>query len=124
MGRAYIASCSEDEREAILKTLRSLNTPEGEIARDEARIAHIVQKVRKDGYATLRHQEGYPFRRFAVPIMAPGSVDGVLAAMAMFWYPSVMTLEDATNRHLGNIRQLAEDITVGLRAELACPDSL
>jgi hypothetical protein len=50
--RAYLAWCSEKERNEILERLRKLNRPGDGLARDPKRFDKILGETRRRGYAT------------------------------------------------------------------------
>jgi IclR family transcriptional regulator, mhp operon transcriptional activator len=52
VGRAYLAWCSEKERNEILERLRKLNRPGDGLARDPKRFDKILGETRRRGYAT------------------------------------------------------------------------
>jgi IclR family mhp operon transcriptional activator len=123
LGRAYFAACSDEERDAILQSIRSSNGPESAITADSARVERMVQAIRRVGYATIRQWPGSPARRIAIPIRASESAEDVLAAMVMFWYPSVMTVGQAARKYLDELNCLAARIATALHAELDSADS-
>src|SRR5436190_23165831 len=54
LGRAWLAWCADDEREATLALLRERTDSIGEKARDSAFVKKIIRETRKRGYATNR----------------------------------------------------------------------
>jgi IclR family mhp operon transcriptional activator len=52
VGRAYLAWCSEKEREEILQRLRKYNRPGDRLMHDPKRLDRILSETRQRGYAT------------------------------------------------------------------------
>jgi IclR family mhp operon transcriptional activator len=113
VGRAYIAFCSDEERELILGFVRAAGDPLA-ITEDPPRIAALLAQVRHDGYATTERPRANPTRSFAVPVMEPGVEESPLGSIAFFYYRTAMNHSEATRRYLGPVRALADEIAVGL----------
>jgi IclR family mhp operon transcriptional activator len=122
VGRVYLASCSDQEREAILKRLRKSDKPEDRLARDSKRLDKILAET---------HQRGYGVRD---PVFGGGAygnppVDDGLAAVAIplldrtrvhgsvniLWIKTAFTTEQFADRHLADLRAAAAEIVSSLR---------
>ena len=83
MGRAYLAYCAPDERDAHLRRFRA--DPERGFGPDDERdFSALLAEVRRDGYA-MRDPRTKPYRTttLAVPILAGGEVHA-LASISIF----------------------------------------
>jgi IclR family mhp operon transcriptional activator len=114
LGRAYFAFCSPQERQFVLKLIAAADP--GEIAESGGleQIDAMVERVRRDGYATIVWPSGDPTRSFSIPILDQGAADQPLGAVVMFYYASVMTEPEAVGTYLAPMRELADRIAAGL----------
>jgi IclR family mhp operon transcriptional activator len=116
MGRAYIAACSDAEREVILKLLAAHDPAEIEAAGGPAAIAKVVERVRASGYATIVWPSGDPWRSFSLPILDRRAGGQPLGSIVIFYYGSVMSEAEAVAKYLAPMRELAGTIAAGLEA--------
>jgi IclR family mhp operon transcriptional activator len=111
-GRAYLASCPEREREAVLRRLRERNVQGNELASDPEAVRQIVETTRRRGYAVRAPDFGGHYARtraesddgrssIAMPIRVEGRV---LGCVNLTWRMRVMTVADIARRHLGDLR--------------------
>lgn len=114
LGRAYIAFCSRKEREFILKVVGASEAPDAAAARHPDVVEAMIARVQRSRYATVQRSRTDPYRSFAVPILASRPAGEVLGSMVMFWYRSVMSERQATQRYLDKMYALAERIASGL----------
>jgi IclR family mhp operon transcriptional activator len=110
LGRAYLAFCSPREREFILTMLQSSDSAEAEFARSCERIDAMIDKIRLRRYATEPRGRPGPFRSLAIPIGGPRPGQDILGSMVMHWYGSVMSEQQAVQRYLGELYDLADQI--------------
>lgn len=89
IGRVYLAFCPEEERLAILKRLRKLDSKEGEIARKEEQVNQMLEHIqnkgyaeRKPGYWDVLADYGGQVSAIAVPVML---MDEVQATINLVW---------------------------------------
>ena len=80
LGRAYLAACSDEQREALLALLAQRTDWIGEMARDTQAVADTVRETRERGYAVnegewIREQH---FAAVAVPVRCGERLLGVL----------------------------------------------
>jgi IclR family mhp operon transcriptional activator len=125
LGRAYFSHVSENIQLDILGRIQLSEEPfnAGEI--DLSRVAHVVETTRTHGYAVpdpeylqqVYHGEA---TGFALPIF---DVSGVVAAISVMVPTQVMSLEDASQSLLPQLRELAQKISHALLRE-ASPASL
>jgi len=104
MGRAYLAFCSREERKALLDLLKRSDNQEDALAHERGVALAMLRKVRQQGYA-LREPGIRPVSRtLAVPIMDERRV---VATLGMTWIASAVSDEQAVERYLEPIRNLA-----------------
>jgi IclR family mhp operon transcriptional activator len=111
-GRAYLAFCSDDERELLLEqaNLKGANAPLDNVGDLDS----LLQRVRRDGYA-VRDRNIAPLRTLslAMPIMGDGKV---LAISSISFYRSAIS-DDRIKEHivqpLRTVTQRIED-TIGM----------
>jgi IclR family mhp operon transcriptional activator len=113
VGRAYLAACAAEEREVILRSLAAAGEPEA-IGEGLARTQAVLERTRRNGYATIGRPRDNPTRSFAVPIMEADAPESPLGAIAMFYYRTAMTEPQATQRYLEPMRELADQIALAL----------
>lgn len=94
-GRAYLAFCSDDEREILLEYAR-LN-PAGISLDNAADLDTLLQRVRRDGYA-VRDRNIAPLRTLslAMPIRGDGKI---LAVSSISFYRSAVS-DDRIKEHI------------------------
>jgi IclR family transcriptional regulator, mhp operon transcriptional activator len=122
VGRAYLAWCSEKERNEILERLRKLNRPGDGLARDPKRFDKILAETRRRGYATRDPSfvpvtdGGAPFPDGAAAIAVALS-DGtrVHGSINILWIKSAFTVEDFAARHLADLQAAAREIVSSLQ---------
>lgn len=114
MGRAYLAFCSDAEREEILGMLRASRAPEDRPAHDRRFIDKLVQETRARGYGVRDERYGVidlgaprQVCAIAVPVRQAGRV---LACLNCVWLKGVMDEAEVVARHLSSLRGAARDI--------------
>jgi len=113
LGRAYLAFCQADERSAMLAALQSSSHPEDVAARDADAMAHLIETVRTQGYATRDPAVRPVSNTIAVPVF-----DGerVVASIGLTYFTSTLTTEQAVERYLSQMRVAAGQISEALAA--------
>jgi IclR family transcriptional regulator, mhp operon transcriptional activator len=112
VGRAYLAYCSQAEREVILSFLRS--TDNGAISAPyDRRIDDMIEAVRGKTYATVERRPDDSSRSFAIPILSK-TTGAAVAAIAMSYYSSALTESQATGRYLEELYGIADQIASAL----------
>lgn len=120
-GRAYLAACEENEREAIIARLRPRDAAQG--GEDELRA--ILAETRSRGYATREPLHPWPDRSkqlvlrdgrrsMAVPIIAGG---GPVATINLTWPAKRGTDEAVVLRHLDALQHTARAIGAAVEAQ-------
>lgn len=111
-GRAYLAFCSEQEREAVLRRLRENGAPGNEKASDAGFVRELVRSGRRNGYGVRTPDFGGHFTRtrkdaddgrssMAMPIVLDGEV---LGCMNLTWRTKVISLARMAERHGDDLR--------------------
>ena len=121
-GRAYLAFCGEDERQAILQRLASSPDPGNYLARKPSAVEKILEETRKRGYGTRAADFGGHYEKtrreaddqrdsIAVPIWAGNEV---IAAVNLTWIHKVATVEQIVKTCLPHLTQATREISIKL----------
>lgn len=118
VGRAYLAFCPDEEREAVLARLRRSPAAQDRVVRHRARFAAVLKEVRLRGYATrdssfvggnFAFGSVYDDRVDAIAVPLIGR-DRVLGCINMVWFRGLFTAEEMAARHLHDLRNAAAEI--------------
>jgi IclR family transcriptional regulator, mhp operon transcriptional activator len=107
LGRAYLAYCSETERQSIVALLRNSHRPVDRPAGDPGYVAALVRSVRRAGYAVTPPVANDPISGLAVPV-SRGS--RVFACLTMRYPRRAMNEAEAVERYLLALQQAARAI--------------
>jgi IclR family mhp operon transcriptional activator len=121
-GRAYIAFCSESERQAMLQRLVASSEPGNFTARKPDMVERLLGETRRLGYGQRTPDFGGHFdqtRRewnddrdsIAVPIFVG---DEVIAVLNMTWMHKVATVPQMVKAHLPTLAAAAREISMRL----------
>lgn len=114
LGRAYLAFCEPDVREALIALAAASQNEEDRPAREQRQtLDDTLELVRRQGYA-LRAPAVRPVSRsLAVPIF-----DGrrVVASAGITWFTSTMDTDEAVARYLPLLQELARRAQAALGA--------
>jgi IclR family mhp operon transcriptional activator len=126
VGRAYLAQCSNKEREEILQKLRKHDRPGDWLARDPKPLERILAETRRRGYATRDprglfgggHQHA-PYDD-GLAAIAVALCDGtrVYGAMNILWIRTAFTVEQFAAKHLTDLQDAAREIVSSLQRPL------
>jgi IclR family transcriptional regulator, mhp operon transcriptional activator len=110
LGRAWLAHCSDEEREATLTLLRARADGIGELARDKRRVQKILNETRRRGYGTNRGEwlSEASVTAIAFPIFAGARA---LGAVNLVMIQSAVQPKEITSRYVPLLRALAEQIS-------------
>jgi IclR family mhp operon transcriptional activator len=114
-GQVYLAFCSDEQRETLLRILQHSEDPDDAISREREVVERIVREARTRGYATNsrpRHGEN----SLSVPILADGQL---LACLTMRYIKSAMTPEKAVQDYLARLQDTARKIAAAYLAARA-----
>ena len=109
LGRAYLAYCSQSEREIILRMVASRGDVDDKgIASDREAVQRIVVETRSRGYA-VRDPDAQPeSNSIAIPLF---DGDSVAASMSITWYRSALTAGEAAQRYHRRLMAAAREIS-------------
>ena len=114
MGRAYLAFCPDEEREAILAQLRASQASEDRAARHKARIDKLLRTVRARGYAVRDPSYGVldvgSRRRVSAIAVPVAQGNRVLACVNCVWLADVLGEAQVVERHLAALQLAAARI--------------
>jgi IclR family transcriptional regulator, mhp operon transcriptional activator len=114
LGLAYLSRCAPRRRQALLARLRAAATPSEPYPGDR-RVRQLLEAVRTKGYARREGGvlEGFRYQTstIAVPIHVQ---DDARAALAVTFFSSAMSVEEAAARHLADLQRAARMIEQGL----------
>lgn len=124
-GRAYIAFCSESERQAMLLRLAKSNEPGNFMARQPAMLESLLDETRRLGYGRRSSDFGGHFDKsrrewndhrdsIAVPVWAG---DEVIASVNLTWMHNVATVQQIVKSHLPELTAAAREISMRLMAQ-------
>ena len=111
-GRAYLAFCPDEEREAVLRRLRERDVAGHELAHDPAAVHRIVSTTRRQGYSVRDPGFGGHYSKarkdsddgrnsIAMPIRAGGEVIG---CVNLTWRMKALTVAQLVDRYGDDLR--------------------
>jgi len=117
-GRAYLAFCPDQEREAIVRRLRERDLPGHELARDPVAVRAFVEQTRQRGYSVRAPDFGGHYSRprdqvddrrnsIAMPIRVG---DQVLGCVNLTWRMTVLTVAQVAERHVAHLRAAVRSV--------------
>jgi IclR family mhp operon transcriptional activator len=122
VGRAYLAACSEVEREKILQRLRKTGNPRDRLAHDRKRLDGILAETRQRGYGTRDpgfvggvHDGPPQDDQLAAIAVALDDGERVHGAVNIFWIRTAFTAEQFAKKHLADLQAAAHEIVASLR---------
>jgi IclR family transcriptional regulator, mhp operon transcriptional activator len=108
MGRAYLAFCSDRERQYILDVLAQSTHPEDRAAKCPSEVEEVLVRVRRNGFAErAKDVEPRSSSTFGVPIREDGRV---LATIGLSYFTSSMPRAKAVSVYVPKLLDLARDI--------------
>lgn len=124
LGRAWIAYCSEEERDTIVAELSASESPFDRAARNPELIEALIAETRERGYGS--REAGFTLRKageektdgFAVPVMVRS---GIVACINVTWLVSAFDLQTAVKRYLPHVKRAAAEIGGEIDRKLSKP---
>jgi len=109
LGRAYLAACSDTERQAVLELLSERADWIGAAARDAGAVKAMVRDTRRRGYALNEGEllRDASFAAIAVPVR---SGERLLASLNMVFPKNAVTPRDLKQRYAPRLQHLAAAI--------------
>jgi len=111
LGRAYLAFCDEQTRDAIIEALQTSSLPEDLAARDPVTLRRVLDEVRAKGYATRDPLVRPVSGTLAVPIFEH---DRVVASVGITYFTSTLTVEQVVTRHLADLLEASAQVSAAL----------
>ena len=109
-GRAYLAFCPVEQREALIDMLAKSNKEEDKPARSQRpELQRMLSDIQTQGYATATRTQRL-IDEVSVSVPVP-SHDGVLAVLTVRFMPSAVSLKSGLERFLPKLRQSAAKIS-------------
>ncbi|OJX07303.1 MAG: transcriptional regulator [Burkholderiales bacterium 70-64] len=123
-GRAYLAFCGEDERQAVLQRLAASNDAGNYMARKPAAVQKVLEETRQQGYGSRAADFGGHFEKtrrefddqrdsIAIPIWVG---EEVIAVVNLTWIHKVATVQQIVKTCLPYLTQATREISVKLVA--------
>jgi IclR family mhp operon transcriptional activator len=119
LGRAYLAFCSEDEQDAILKRLANSKTTWDRKAKNRRRLLKDLNEIRANGYATgdvdyrIEVYDG-ALGGLAVPVLTGQKV---AASIGVTFLNESMSIDEGVTRYFKRLQQAADEIASAIVAE-------
>lgn len=104
LGRAYLAFCDEEEREALISLADVADNPENAAALNRQSLDATLELVRRQGYAMRDPRVRPVSKTLALPVFDAGRV---VASVGVTWFASTMGDDEAIRRYLGLMQDLA-----------------
>jgi len=111
LGRAYIAFCTDDEREKIIELMRESSRGTDRMARDPRAVSRLIQSVRRAGFASAVEYPNAPAHGMAVPVLSGGRA---IAAITLRYLGRRLADKDAAQRYLAPLQRTAQAIAVSV----------
>ena len=123
LGRAYLAFCTEEQRQQALKRLGESGRAENAIARDDVWVERAISETRRQGYGTRdedygtgldkpKRGSGDGMAAIAVPIVLG---DRVVGSINLLWRERMATHQAIARRYLKDLKAAAELVAQRLR---------
>lgn len=110
-GRAYLASCQQQQRETLIEILARSTKDEDKLARNRPELNRILTEVRTQGFATaVRARRVSDEVSLAAPIQLD---DRVLACLTIRFSGTAVPMKVALERFLPRLRETAGRIRAG-----------
>ena len=112
LGRAWLAWCADDERDATLSLLRQRADAIGELARDDSYMKRILRETRRRGYALNRGE--WEAEASVTAIGFPVRIgEHAIGAINLVLQTSAVSERDVSTRYVPLLRDLASEISAG-----------
>jgi IclR family transcriptional regulator, mhp operon transcriptional activator len=107
-GRAYLAFCSDQQRDALLELLSNSSLPEDRVAADRLEVERLLTETRTQGFGMAhRSRRVSEETSLAVPVRAR---DRILAAVTVRYAATAVPLRTAVEQFLPKMREVAQKI--------------
>jgi IclR family mhp operon transcriptional activator len=108
-GRAYLAYCSDEERQQILLQIVAGDDENASFARNRILVTQMLEKVRRQGYATNDGEWNQQAKigALAIPIRHKGNI---LACINVVFLKKALKTSEAVERYLPELRWAVQKI--------------
>jgi len=107
-GRAYLAYCSGQQRDALLELLSRSSLPEDRLARSRSEVDRLLNETRTQGFGMAhRARRVSEETSLAIPVRAK---DRVLATLIVRYAATAVPLRTAVEQFLPKMREIAQKI--------------
>ena len=114
-GRAYLAFCAPEQRNAVLEILARSTREEDKLARNGAELQQLLEETRQQGYALfMRTRRVSEEIAMAVPVVVDGRV---LATITVRFAASAVPQKQAVERFLPRLQETARTIQTRFAAQ-------
>lgn len=115
-GLTWLAFCPENERQALIAMLAARPDEEYQLAREPGRLDAVLARTRQAGYGQNHRgwDEEEKIASIAVPLRSEQRVIGCLNLVYM---ASAMSIEQAAERHLAALQQVARQIEEAVESQ-------
>ena len=107
LGRAYFASCGENERTVIREIIKDSNDPENALVHDPEAMTAMIERGRASGYAMRDPVLDVRSTTLAVPLHQNGRV---IASLGITWIAAAMSRDDGIRRFAPQLKELSRAI--------------
>ena len=116
-GRAYFATCPDEERADILDLLRSGagGAEQQAMAANDALIRSLVKRVRADGFGS-NHGDWVAQSKIGAVAVAIVSRQRVLASLNVVFLSRAVSLAEAKRRYVPELQKAAAEMVAALEA--------
>jgi IclR family mhp operon transcriptional activator len=107
-GRAYLAYCSGQQRDALLELLARSTLPEDRLARSRTEVERLLNETRTQGFGMAhRARRVSEETSLAIPVRAKGRI---LATVTVRYAATAVPLRTAVEQFLPKMREVAQKI--------------
>jgi len=107
-GRAYLAFCSAQQRDALLELLARSSMPEDRLARNRIEVERLLNETRTQGFGMAhRARRVSEETSLAIPVRAK---DRILATVTVRYAATAVPLRAAVEQFLPRMREVAQKI--------------
>ncbi len=107
-GRAYLAFCSAQQRDALLELLSSSSLPEDRVARNRLEVERLLNETRTQGFGMAhRARRVSEETSLAIPVRAKNRI---LAAVTVRYAATAVPLRTAIEQFLPKMREVAQKV--------------
>lgn len=115
LGKAIFSAMTEQELEAARTTIYDLGGPDHEDMRNDQLLRAVIEKTRRDGYASSIGETNSKISAIALPVFGP-SGSGI-GAINLIYFTSAMSATQAAERYLPALRSCTSAVEKALQAE-------